>query len=260
MSLVMSLVFLESGQACYLKEKIGNKFIVNKVYEFESEHDGIVDFTSQDDVVVDRIFNHPPLEKIESSVKECLLKKGKITSDIEKLMSEKAKIEHELRQLKKSKIEQDKFILNKSELINAKSIALFPESKVMPLILNEKNSFKTIGVTIDFSVKDNGERSWGYKIYDVDDNRRYSDFLCKKYGILINPTQAQIDETILKRLQEFEFSEYELRNVPNKYLSELQVKAKTEWEKSCRDAQLEKLKAEVEKADSTLREFLKTFE
>lgn len=41
------LVYLINGQACYLKEKIGEKYIVNKVFESEQyygDYSGIVEY------------------------------------------------------------------------------------------------------------------------------------------------------------------------------------------------------------------------
>lgn len=36
----MEIVYLSNGQECYLKEKIGKKFIVNKIFSYQDEEMG----------------------------------------------------------------------------------------------------------------------------------------------------------------------------------------------------------------------------
>ena len=247
----MELVFLSNGQACYLKEKIGSKYIVNKVFEYEDEENGWQEIQDTNDIVVDVVFNKPPIEKIDAEIKELLLKKKQTLSEISELESKKRTVKNEVEQITKTQISNSKFIINRSDLLNAKSLALFVKDRPMPKMMDSSNkSFRGLKVSLTVEISTGVERSWGYQLYyDYDGS---SDYLCEKYGILINPTQEEIDTTIVKRLSEFEFSDYWMKNVPDNYLSEAQKKKKTEYLESEKTKEVEKLKKQLQETEEKL--------
>lgn len=247
----MELVFLSNGQACYLKEKIGSKYIVNKVFEYEDEENGWQEIQDANDIVVDAVFNKPPIEKIDAEIKELQLKKNETLSEISELESKKRTVKNEVDQITKTQISNSKFIINRSDLLNAKSLALFVKDRPMPKIMDSSNkSFRGLKVSLTVEISTGIERSWGYQLYyDYDGS---SDYLCEKYGILINPTQEEIDATIVKRLNEFEFSDYWMKNVPDNYLSEAQKKNKTEYFESEKAKEVEKLKKQLQETEEKL--------
>lgn len=255
----MELVYLTNGQACYLKEKIGEKFIVNKVFEHEQyygEDSEMVEFIDENDIVVDVIFKAPPVPKFSNEITELIKKKDELQNDVLLLTSEKSKLSNEVAKLTTTKITKDKFILNKTELINAKTIALFSKDSVMPKVMdNENKSFRGLKVSMETTISSGEERYWGYKIY-FDEGYSSGDFLCPKYGILINPTENEIEETIKKRLLEFKFDDYKIARIDDKYLTSAQIEIKNTYLAN------EKLK-EKEKLDKQLveiQEKLKKFE
>lgn len=240
----MRLVFLSNGQACYLKEKIGSKYIVNKVFEYEDEEYGWQAIRDANDIVVDAVFSKPPIEKIDAEIKELQLKKKQTLSEISELESKKQTVKNEVDQLTKTQISNSKFVINRSDLINAKTLALFVKDRPLPKLMERSNkSFRGLKVKLEIEISTGLEKSWGYNLYYDYDG--CSDYLCEKYGILINPTQEEIDAVIIKRLSEFKFSDYWMKSVDDKYLTTEQVKQKNEYLESEKVKEKEKLEKQI---------------
>ncbi len=241
----MELAFLSNGQACYLKEKIGAKYIVNKVFQYQDEENGWCEVQDQNDIVVDAIFVKPPVEKIDAEIKDLQLKKKQVAAEISELESKKRTIKNEVEQIAKTQISNSKFIINRSELINATTLALFAKDRVMPIVLtNKEKSFRGIKVLLEIELSDGKERAWGYKL-QFDYGNLMGEFLCEKYGILVNPTQEEIDATIVKRLAEFKFSDYWMQKVDDKYLTTELRKRKNDYLEAEKTKEKERLEKQI---------------
>lgn len=254
----MELVYLTNGQACYLKEKIGEKFIVNKVFEHEQyygEDSEMVEFIDENDIVVDVIFKTPPVPKFSSEVAELIKKKDELQNDVRLLTSEKSNLSNEVAKLTTTKITKNKFIINKTELINAKTLALFAKDNIMPKVFDSKDKrFAGLKVSMETTVGSNEERYWGYKLY-FDEGYSSGDFLCPKYGILINPTENEIEETIKKRLFEFKFGDYQISRIDEKYLTSSQIEIKNTYLANERLKEKEKLNKQLVEIQEKLNKF-----
>ncbi len=254
----MELVYLTNGQACYLKEKIGEKFIVNKVFEHEQfygDDSEMVEFIDENDIVVDVIFKAPPIPKFSNEVAELIKKKNELQNDIQFLTSEKSKLSNEVSKLNTTKITKNKFILNKTELINAKTLALFAKDSIMPKVYDSKDKrFAGLKVLMETTVGSDEERYWGYKLY-FDEGYSSGDFLCPKYGILINPTENEIEETIKKRLLEFKFNDYKIARTDDKYLTSSQIEVKNAYLANERLKEKEKLNKQLVEIQEKINKF-----
>ena len=247
----MKLVYLKNGQQAYLKEQIGERFIINRINYYIGDDEREVEITG-DDEIVNEVFENPPKAKIDSEITKLEEKKKSIEAEISKLNNDKSRLSIEVSQISKTKVDSDKFIINRSDILNAKSLALFPKNMVMPYIRkSEDKSMRGLKVISEISIADGSERSWGYKLY-YDYNDSYGEYLCEKYGILIDPTQEEIDDVIVKRLSELEFSEYQISCVDDKYLSEKLLAKKNVYledkrakDKAKKEAEIEKLKQEL---------------
>jgi hypothetical protein len=254
----MQLVYLTNGQACYLKEKIGEKYIVNKVFEHEQfygDYSEMVEFIDENDIVVDVIFKAPPIPKFSHEITELIKKKDELQNDVRLLMSEKSKLSNEVAKLNTTKITNNKFILNKTELMNANRLALFAKDNIMPKVFDSKDKrFAGLKVSMETTICSNEERYWGYKLYFNED---YSsgDFLCPKYGILINPTENEIEETIKKRLLEFKFDDYKIARIDDKYLNSSQIEVKNAYLANERLKEKEKLDNQLVEIQEKLKKF-----
>lgn len=254
----MKTVYLKNGQLAILKEKIGDRFIINRINTYMDYDNQVLEFEGDDEIVYE-IYENKPTAKIDSEILELNTKKKTLEEEILNLRNDKSKLSIEVSQISKTKVDSENFIINRSDILKAKSLALFPKDSVMPLIRNsEDRSMRGLKVIFEISIADGKEKSWGYKLYH-DYNDTFSRYLCEKYGILINPTQEEIDAVIVKRLSELEFSEYQIASVDDKYLSEKLLSVKNTYledkkakDKALKEAQIEKLKQELKKLENNI--------
>ena len=245
----MDLVYLESGHACVLKEQIGDKFIVNRVIEYNySEECG--EYVEPIDIIVDKIFDKAPTQKLDSEIKNLQIQKEELEEKIYLLTRDKQLLESELRQMTKTQISMNKFIVNKNEFLNAKQIVFFLEEIPLPKILGpiSKDIFK-----LEFTVFFNKEEE-GARFYNIGREDRWGEAVDRKYGFLFDPTQEQVNEIIVKRLNEKKFSPYYLQEVDNKYLNEELLKAKQDYILESRTKKKKDLEDSLKKIQLQLNE------
>lgn len=251
----MELVYLSNGQACYLKEQIGNKYVVNKIFEYEDEETGWQEIEDTNDILVDVVFKNKPIQKIDDEIKALQEKKKEELNKISELERQKRTLEYEILKITRTQISNEKFIVNKTELLNATTLALFVKDQIMPITLtNTEKSFRGLRLAFTIELSNGQERSWGYKLY-FEDRYTSGDYLCEKYGILINPTEEEIDATIRKRVLEFKFSDYWIKTTDDKYLTPDLIIRKTDLirtEKEKKREDLEKLLKETQEKLSKL--------
>jgi hypothetical protein len=225
----METVYLPNGQACYLKEKIGNKYVVNKIFEDQDEYGYPVEIEDNSDILVDIVFNNKPIEKIASEIKELQEKREQEIILLKELENKSRALQHEIDKATKTQIANNKLIINRTELINAKTLALFEKDRINPFLLNSSDkSFYGLKLSLEITISNGEERGWGYKLYN-DYNRGGGDFLCPKYGILINPTEEEIIETARRRAQELDFSDWVIKSTDDKYLTIAQIEKKKDF-------------------------------
>jgi len=246
-------VYLPNGQTVWLKEKIGNRYIINKIYEYETEHGW--DASYGEDMLVDTVYFEKPIEKFDKEIAELIQKRDGLTRECDAIPIEIRKLNNDLSSIKKNLITQNSFIINKSELINAKSIAFFVKDQIMPSTLKSDKfsygGFRGLKISMEISISTGEERSWGYKIWYEDDRYSSGDFLDPKEGIIINPTEEILNEIIHRRVREVDikdqYLEHKIRNVPEHYLTTelLEIKRNIESEKLSRE--LEEKQRELKK-------------
>ena len=248
----MEIVYLANGQACHLKETIGNKYVINKIFEYEKyegDESYWCEFSDSVDIIVDTIFRNKPIEKIDQEIKQLQLKKEAELKAIADLENQKRGLKYEIEQLRKTQISKDKFIIDRSELVNATNLVLFTKDKVMPIRIDGK-SIRGLKLSTTIELYNGNENSWGYEIHE--DYRDSGNILCKKYGILINPTEEEIEDVIRKRLLEFKFSEYYIKTTDDKYLTTELIEMKKTIIKKENDAAINRLENEIKASQQKL--------
>ena len=250
----MKQVYLADGQCVRLHAEVGGQFLVSPIYIYESDG-GDIETESENIISVKQIFDKPPREVYDKQVKDLVDKAAALNVEVMDLVKKKNEEKNELEKISKTVIDIDKFMINKNDLLKAKNIVLFPEGRIMPLMMTSKdNHYRGIKISFSFSlIGVEGERAWGYQLnYDYSDG--YGHNLCKKYGILIDPSSEEIESTIRKRLKEFEFSESEISSVHEMYLSPDQVNIKNNFlrknaavQRANLEKQLEAIKSQIDK-------------
>lgn len=252
----MNIIYLANGQQAYLKETIGNKFIVNKLYEVEGEY-GMEEISDGVDVVVDVIYMKQPIEKVSNEIKELEAIKRETILSVEELENKKRSLQAEISRMTTTQINNQKFIVNRTELLNAKTLVLFPKDRIMPLNKNLQGGYyrSEFKISMYLCVGNGEEKTWGYNI-TTDGREGISHYLCEKYGILIDPTDEQVDEVIRKRVSEFKFSDGVLLDTPDEYLTPEMMERKNNYFQTQRNNEKNRLEKELEK----IRESLKKYE
>lgn len=257
----MSLVYLANGQMSYLKEQIGNKYIVNKIFTMNDDdcnpydHNGDyywgTEIVDPNDTIVDKIFLKPPVAKLDKTIKDLQAQKKQIKQEIEQINADKNRILKEMDSIAKTKIDAENFIIDRSDLLNAKKIVVFRENTIDPLIFN-KSDKKRQGFRLQLSIDvvNGEEESWYYILAHDDWGASYR--ICKKYGYLINPTQEEIDETARQRVKELQFRDWDIERADDKYLTADLRKRKRDLISSRCERDIETLLREIQEKKSSI--------
>lgn len=225
----MRTVYLRNGTAVYLHEEVsGGRYLVEPIYLYDDfAGENVSEGGTGEMQIVTEIYNKAPVELVDAEFSMACDKLEKMNEEIIKINNEKYKLSHQIEETQRTIVNNEKFIINKSELRNAKRIALFPKDEIMPWVMDKDLS--ALKISFNFRINENGERSWGYKIYkEVSVGYQHDRFLDEKYGVMVNPTDDEIEERIRVRLSELTFSEREMDDIDHKYLTEAQITAKRE--------------------------------
>jgi hypothetical protein len=224
--------YLQDGTKVNVVDELPDgRFIVNKYYEVYYNYE-VEDKTYTEEevgkeaVVVDKVyFGKAPTEKIDKQIVELQKKISSLITEIGNLRKEKSELETTVKSIQKTQIDENKFIINRSELLKAKSLVMFRKDRIEPMVRHaEEKSMRGLKLNLNIELVDGSERAWGYSIYE--DYTSSSDYLCPKYGYLIDPTEEEIMDVVKKRNEIYQFSDWTISVTPDKYLNEEQLKIK----------------------------------
>jgi len=251
----MKTVYLKNGQQADLIEEISGKFLVDPYYEIFAEDGNNWTEPSNQLKIVDMVFDVPPVAKIDAEVRELLLKKESLEKENNAIKYEIEQRKYDLAQIHKTEIAETKFVINRKELLNAKTIVLFPEGKIMPMTLkSSERSFTGLRLSIVIDVHTGAERSWGYNLYQ-ESSSCSGQYLDPKYGIMIDPTEDEVKERILLRLKENKFEPYQINYAPDEYLSAEQLEIRKVYAAKQRAEQKQSLEKQLMEIKSKLESF-----
>ena len=238
-----NIYYLKSGEACQLKEKIGDRFIVNKLFSYEDHEGDLCEVLSDTDTIVDEIYPSPLVSVIAEEISQLKIDKKAVEKELRDKETQLRLIKFDIAKETSTLVNNKNFIINKTEFLNAKRLVLFEQGRVMPIdSANRNNNMRGLKLSFEIKLSEKQENAWGYKIYD--DALSSGNYLCPKYGYMINPTDEEVEERIWLRLKELEFNDWIISTVDDKYLNEAQKLIK----KNYRKTSLEKELAEKSKA------------
>ena len=244
--------YLSNGQSCYVQEQIGSKYIVRKIFEVDGDYG--IEEVEGDEVVVDKVFDKPPVEKIDAEIKELQKIKSDTLSEISELENRKRTLKREVDQITQTQISEQKFIVNRNDLLKAKSIVLFPKDSIMPMHRDVSNIYRSeYKIYLQVSVGDGEVQSWGYKIEAGREG--ISHWLCPKNGLLIDPTQEEVDAVIMERAKSGTFPDYVIKNTPDNYLTSEQLERKTNMLAMDKENEKRRLNDELNKITEKLKNY-----
>lgn len=246
--------YLETGQELIIEHQ--NESIafcrVITIDERENEYCGQII-----KVNLTELFDNPPIEKVNKDVQELNMKLKEICDEISEKKKELFSLKQEVAKTTKTQIDNQKFIINRSELLNANSLVLFPQRRIEPFIIKNEdhyNRLRELKIQLFISLSSGEERSWGYKIYH--ESSDYSEYLDEKYGYLINPTDEDIKSHSIMRQSVIKFDDDVIKRTPDNLLSEENLLRKSEILKEIKENEKKKLEDELEKTKKRLSEII----
>lgn len=245
--------YLKTGQEVIIDTQTETEVFVRPImiiedYENNFEYEGEII-----KVKPNEIFDKPPIAKINQEITEKIVELGNIKKIIIETNKELSKLNYDITQTKKTQINNEKFIINRSELLTAKTIVLFPSGKIEPMRLESGNfsNFRGLKLSLSIDIYNGEESSWGYKLY-FDSGYNVSEHLSKENGFLINPTEEEIMEICFKRQTIKKFDDWIIKRTDDKYLTSENIMEKQKLIKSDNEVEIVKLENEIKQTTEKL--------
>lgn len=250
---IMKTVYLRNGEKCALHQELPTgEFLIEQYYDYPGHEGDYYEELSGVKTVVKEIFYSAPIEKIdeEYAKKENLL--TQLNANVSELKSEESKLKYSIQNISKNIIDREKFIIDRSEFLKAKEIVVFIEGRLMPK--RTKDSKYGFKISLSIEMRTGEQFAWYYSLYDHNDRFSYSDNVDKKYGMLYDPSEEEVEKIILEKLNSKEWDYTSLKTLPEKLITD-EIRQKIakgeqeEKEKSLKyiDAEMKKLEERREK-------------
>ncbi|MGV2452473.1 UNVERIFIED_CONTAM: hypothetical protein POZ17_19880 [Ralstonia mannitolilytica] len=248
--------YTKSGFQVFVEAEIGNRIFARALTVFTDDEYGheFEDYGSLEEYKKEELFDIPPVEVLNLEIDE-------INKQIISKKNELKSIEHEVRikkleleQAQKTQISNEKFIINRTELLKANTITMFPSDSIAP-ITKDKNdkSFYGLKLSMEIKIQDGEANMWGYKLYhDYGDS--YSYHLDKRYGVFVDIPEEEAIMICKQRQSEVSFDDSQIMRTPDKWLTEKNLEKKQLILQKEEESKKEKLKEEIKKKQRELDE------
>lgn len=245
--------YLRNGEAVELHETLENgQFIIERLFYYEdyegngkSEPNGIKE-------VVKEVFMKPPIEKKHDDLIKIIEKTEAKNKELAEIETQIRAAKSELRESEKHKTDINKHVINRSEILKAKSITVFIDYKAYTLTDDkEKRSLRR---SYSINIWEGKFNSWVYEL-DWEGRIGMRKNINPKYGLVFDATEEEILE-ICKQIvkDKDEVSDWDLRRtdlLPDAYLTDELKQRRAELLKKERlndiENQEQKIKDEQEK-------------
>lgn len=254
----MKKAFLRNGEEVILHEEFGNgNYIIERLYTYSYE-DGDSDVEPCGvKEVVNEVFLVAPIEKKEDELAKILDRielKNKELRDIETQLIQSKR---ELSVIEKQKTDIKKHIIDRSELLKAKTLTVFDGFR--PVTLTEDNRSRSFGLSYRLDLIDGRFNGWICNI-DYEGRRVLENSINLTHGILIDATDEEILEKGKQIVRDAKsISDYDLMNknrIPDEFLTEELMARRIELLKTDRENRIKRQQAVVLKEQSILDELL----
>lgn len=254
----MQTVYLKDGTQANLIAKIEKGFVVDPIKIYH-DHEGEEEYNepSGDVMMVEKVYETAPKELIQEEYKDILLK----VEEQEKVLADKReeirKLDREVANLKNTKTDTSRYIINREQLRTAKRLILWPTNSIAPRIMDGGSSHK-FTVSYEISQYKNEERAWCYKLWEENKSNSWSssEYFDEQYGIKTDLTDEQILHFTHQRISRFKKDFHSWENVllrtDDSWLTPEYILLKSELKDKARQNALIKAKQEVEKAQAEL--------
>ena len=255
----MKNIYLETGQEAQLIKKIDDKnYLVEPMVDCV-DYDTGEEYTEPGEwhrrLVVSRILKAPPVEKIQEECRRLDEKRQEIVISIESLNKQISTARQELQKLQSTKTNVANMIYDRSALRKAKRITVFVKDKIVPLDTKLRGGLK---LHFEVGIIKGEERIWGAEYWDDSSGWGTSHFLDSDYDLMLDFTDEEILKAARVRASEKEpkFSDYELMQVPDEYLSPKFIMKKNALRKKKAQKEIATLKKKIAADQLKLKKLL----
>lgn len=251
----MNYKYLQTGMEVVIEEETENSFFVRPVLtaeaqDYEGRYEEIEVYGDMIKVAKTQLFDKAPTEKYDSEIEAKKQKLEELKKETLAKSEELSKIKQEIYRDNLTKVSNEKFIINRSEIMNAESIAFFKKYSIAPIILGS-DKVKGLKLMTTIELRTGEENNWVYTLYF--DEWGYSDYIDKS-GILVNPTEENLIELALKRQEsKIYFSDAVIMSTPEKYLSIKNKIKRTKLLEDKKEKEIENSKNKIEKLKKDLQ-------
>lgn len=240
--------YTKSGFQVFVEAEIGDRMFARALTVFTDDEYGheFEGFGSLEEYKREELFDAPPVEVLNTEIgdlnKQIISKKN----ELKNIDAEIRKFNLELSRLQKTQIDNEKFIINRTELLKANTITMFPSGSIAP-ITKDKNdkSFYGLKLSMEIKIQDGEANMWGYKLYhDYGDSFSYH--LDKRYGVFVDISEEEAIKTSKQRQEEISFNDSEIMRTPDQWLNEKNLAKKALLVQKDEEDKKAKLKADIE--------------
>lgn len=244
--------YTKSGFQVFVEAEIENRIFARALTTFTDDEYGqeFEDFGSLEEYKKEELFDTPPVEVLNAELAELSNLIVSKNFELKNIEAEIRKFNLELSRLQKTQIDNEKFIINRTELLKANTIIMFPKGMIEPIIKDKNDkSFYGLRLSTEIKICDGTENSWGYKLYHDYDSSGYH---IGAGGIYVDISEEEAIEISIKKQDENQFEDSVIRRTPDKWLSEKNLAKKTLLLQKEEELKRAKLKDDIEKKQQEL--------
>lgn len=261
----MKLVYLTTGQQAYLVEELSNgKFIVEPLVTVQ-DHNGDYDL-KQPPILVDKVFNKPPTEKICKELKDLQDKVYEERKKLNEITKEYNDFSFKLCRERKEQDDLSKWKIDLSRFKCAKEIAFFMPDKYLPVTLKHARyqSDRDVRLKFEVSVYDGKTIDWQVSAnYQGDDRYWSSKNIDENYGFIYDISPEELESITIDRINKMDFSSvsysHSMLELPEKYRTDAWIKRYDELVKKESEKQIESCKKQIEEYKEKLKKHEQKF-
>jgi len=248
-------MFLKSGERCEIVQKLKDgKFLVELYKTFICDDYQEEEELSGEFKVVDKVFD--TIESVSKETKEVIDLAKKELDGLKKECQDKkyelSMLNSELSKVRKRKTDMERFVIDRSDFLEAKRIIVFFEDKILPIIYytdkhpefkTKNNKLDSYNMKISFELRliEGTPRMWHTQLY-TDGNYGSSTHFSELY---FDKTDEEIDEIIKSRIPKKDIKDWRDLGSSSKYLLEEQDKIRKTIEIGKFEKEIEKTKKDL---------------
>ncbi len=237
-------VYLANGEEVKLIQELADGSFAIETIEVYCDFDGNEDEQPGSRMIVDRVLSEPPVQKFADRVQRLREDLYHIEEQIESRNSDLWKIKSEIESLSKTKTDLGNMIINRREILEAKTVHVFKQNNITPFLIDGEDSIIRISFRMDSG------KVGIYQIHiDEEGSMGYSNAIDMKYGIMLDVAEEDLQRMTRERVGASKDlqRDWDISHTDDKYLPEDLIEKKREILRKYSTKAIENAQKEIEK-------------